>query len=148
MGHIIASHERGRVRDCAQIPHAVSKGALDVGLRTPAAIIAVAWSVAIAAAVVVLPSMPAVGVVALGLVLPALGLALALRPALIAIALAAALAGVARAELPAIDPHVAARAHVEAGQTAVIRGQVADDSRPAGGGAEVLGIPSAIAVDV
>jgi competence protein ComEC len=125
----------------------VSKGGLDVGLHTPAAIVAVAWSAAIGAAVVVLPSMPAVGIVALGLVLPALGLALAFRPALIAIALAAALAGVARAELPAIDPHVADRARVEAGHTAVIRGQVADDSRPAGGGAEVLVSPSAIAVD-
>jgi competence protein ComEC len=125
----------------------VSKGGLDVGLHTPAAIVAVAWSAAIAAAVVVLPSMPAVGLVALGLGLPALGLALALRPAVIAIALAAVLAGVARAELPAIDPHIADRARVEAGHTAVIRGQVGDDSRPAGGGAEVLVIPSAIAVD-
>ena len=119
----------------------------DLGLHTPAAVVAVAWSAAIAAAVVALPSTPAVGIVALGLVLPALGLALALRPAVIAIALAAALAGVARAELPAIDPHVADRARVEAGHMAVIRGEVADDSRPAGGGAEVLVIPSEIAVD-
>jgi len=125
----------------------VSKGGLDVGLHTPAAIVAAVWSAAIAAAVVVLPPAPAIGLVALGLALPALGLALAFRPALIAIALAAALAGVARAELPAIDPHIADRAHSEAGQAAVIRGVVADDSRPAGGGAEVLVIPSAIAVD-
>jgi len=125
----------------------VSKGGLDVGLHTPAAIVAVAWSAAIAAADVALPSLPAAGMVALGLVLPALALAFAFRPAVIAIALAAALAGVARAELPAIDPHVADRARVEAGHAAVIRGQVDDDSRPAGGGAEVLVIPSVIAVD-
>jgi len=125
----------------------VSKGGLDMGLHTPAAIVAVAWSAAIAAAVVMLPSTPGAGMVALALILPALGIALALRPAVIAIALAAALAGVARAELPAIDAHIADRARIEAGHAAVIRGQVADDSRPTGGGAEVLVIPSVIAVD-
>ena len=125
----------------------MSKGALDVGLRTPAFIVALAWSVGIAAAVVALPSIPALGAVALGLVVPALALTLALRPAVIAIALAAALAGVARAELPAVDPHLADRARLQAGHVAVISGQVADDSKPAGGGAEVLVIPSVIAVD-
>ena len=111
---------------------------LDVGIHTPAAVVAVAWSAAIAAAVVVLPSIPIAGMVALGLVLPALGLALAFRPAVIAIALAAALAGVARAELPATDPHIADRARAQAGHAAVIRGQIADDSRPTGGGAEAV----------
>ncbi|HEV2215987.1 MAG TPA: ComEC/Rec2 family competence protein [Candidatus Dormibacteraeota bacterium] len=123
------------------------KGALDIGLHTPAAIVALAWSAAIAAAVVVAPSMPVVGVVALGLVVPALILALVLRPAVIAIALAATLAGVARAELPVIDPHTADRAQAVAGHSAVIRGLVTDDSRPAGGGAEVLVVPAVIEVD-
>jgi competence protein ComEC len=125
----------------------VNKGGFDVGLHTPAAVVAIAWSAAIAAASVMLPAIPAVGVVALGLVLPALGLALALRPALIALALAASLAGVARAELPMVDQHVADRARVEAGHAAVVLGQIADDSRPAGGGAEVLVNPSVIEVD-
>ncbi|TMD76185.1 MAG: DUF4131 domain-containing protein, partial [Chloroflexi bacterium] len=59
----------------------------------------------------------------------------------------AALAGVARAELPAIDPFVADRARAEAGHAAVIRGKVADDSRSVGGGAEVLVVPSVVSVD-
>lgn len=100
-----------------------------------------------AAAVVAVPSLPLIGVVALALVVPAAALALALRPAVIALALAAALAGVARAELPATEPGLPDRAQALAGQAAVIRGEVADDSRPAGGGAEVLVIPSAMTVD-
>ncbi len=113
----------------------------------PAVIVATAWSIAVATAVVVVPGMPVVGMTALGLVVPALALSLALRPAVIAVALAAALAGVARAELPLTDTTVHDRAIAVAGHIAVIRGEVADDSRPAGGGAEVLVVPSAITVD-
>ena len=113
----------------------------------PAVIVATAWSAALAATVVLLPSTTVVGFVALGLVLPALLLALALRPAVIAVALGAALAGVARAELPATDASAATRAQAVAGHVAVMRGEVADDARPTGGGAEALVIPSAIVVD-
>lgn len=123
------------------------RGPLELNLRTPAAMVAIAWSVAIAAAVVILPSQPLVGAAALGFVLPALALALVARPAVIAIALAAALAGIARTELPPSDPSLAQRAVAVAGHSAVIRGAVADDSRPAGGGAEVLVNPTAVLVD-
>lgn len=120
---------------------------LELGLRTPAAIVAIAWSVAIAMAAVILPSQPIVGAIAIALTLPVLALALVARPAVIVFAVAAALAGVARAELPPSDPSLAQRAVAVAGHSAVIRGDIADDSRPAGGGAEVLTIPTAIAVD-
>ncbi|HET7467698.1 MAG TPA: ComEC/Rec2 family competence protein [Candidatus Dormibacteraeota bacterium] len=113
----------------------------------PAVIVATAWSVAIAAAVVAAPAGLLIGIATLALVVPVAVLALALRPAVIALALAAALAGVARAELPATDPGIQDRAHALAGRTAVVRGEVADDSRPAGGGAEVLVIPSAMSID-
>lgn len=120
---------------------------LELGLRTPAAIVAISWSIAIAAATVILPSRPLAGTIAIALTVPALALAVVARPAVIAIALVAALAGVARTELPASDPGLAARAMMVAGRSAVIRGDVADDSRPAGGGAEVLVTPTAMVVD-
>ena len=120
---------------------------LDLGWHTPAAVVAIAWSAAIATAVVAIPGHPVIGGVALGLALPALGLAFIARPALIAVALAAALVGVARAEFPAPDPGLADRAHAQAGHIAIVVGQVADDPKPAGGGAEVLIIPSAMAID-
>ena len=120
---------------------------LGIDPHTPAAIVAVVFSAVVAVAVVAAPSVPLVGWIALGLTLPALALALMLRPALIAFALAAALIGLARAELPGVDIHAADAARSEAGHVAVIRGQVADDSRPAGSGAEVLVAPTAIVVD-
>lgn len=128
-------------------PPANDTGTLSLGWHTPAAVVAIAWSLAVAAAVVALPSQPIVGGIALGLTLPALAMALVARPALVAVALAAALAGVARAEFPAPDPGLADRAHAQAGHVAVVAGEVADDPTPTGGGAEVLLIPSAIAID-
>ena len=117
-----------------------------MNLHTPAAVVAVAWSGAITVAVVALPSLPVTGFIALGLIVPVLALALFARPALIALALVAVLAGVARAELPASDPSLAVRARSLAGKAVVLAGTVIDDSRPAGGGAEVLVTPTGMLV--
>ena len=111
--------------------------------RYPALVLAMMWSVAVATTVVLAPSQPAAGVIALALAVPAIGLAVLLRPALLALALAAALLGVGRAELPAVDPQTQVRAAALAGSTAVVEGHVADDSRPVGGGQEVLVEPDA-----
>jgi competence protein ComEC len=104
----------------------------------PALVLALAWCAALAATVVLAPSEPWLGIVAVAAALPLAALAIFLRPALIALALAVALLGVARAELPPTDALAPARAHNLIGATAVITGRVADDSRPTGGGGEVL----------
>jgi len=114
--------------------------------RFPALVVAVTWSVALAAAVVLVPSQPILGALAIGLAIPCLGLALLVRPAVLAIALAFALVAVGRAELPAEDPQVGTRAMGVVGQTAVITGRVSDDSRPAAGGSEVLVEPDRISI--
>jgi competence protein ComEC len=113
-------------------------------VRSPALVVAAAWCCALACAVVLAPSQPVLGFVALALAIPCLGLALLLRPALIAIALAFALLGVARAELPAVDLQVPGRALAAAGQVVTITGRITDDSRPAAGGAEALVEPDQI----
>jgi competence protein ComEC len=115
--------------------------------RLPALVAALAWCGAIAAAVVLLPSQPFAGAIAVALALPVAALAFVTRPAIVALALAAALLGVGRAELPATDLHAAERAIAVAGHTAVIAGRVADDSRAAAGGAEVLIEPGEVLVD-
>jgi competence protein ComEC len=114
--------------------------------RVPLLVIAVSWSVALAAAVVIAPSQSWVGAVAVALAIPCLALAIAIRPAVLALALMAALLGVGRAELPALDPGAATRAVALAGQTATVTGRVADDSRVAAGGSEVLVEPDVILV--
>jgi len=91
-----------------------------------------------AATVVLAPNEPWLGALAIGAAVPLAALAIFIRPALAALALAIALLGVARAELPAADALAPARAHNIVGATAVITGRVADDSRPTGGGGEVL----------
>ncbi|HET7419453.1 MAG TPA: ComEC/Rec2 family competence protein [Candidatus Dormibacteraeota bacterium] len=106
--------------------------------RYPALVLAVAWCVAIAAAVVLVPMQPIFGVAALAAAVPAVALALFLRPALIALGLTVALLAVARTELPAVDPLTPSRAAAYAGDTVVMTGRVADDSRAVGRGAEVL----------
>jgi len=106
--------------------------------RYPALILALAWSAALAAAVVLIPSQPGIGALAIAAALPLLSLALFLRPAIIALALAVALLAVGRAELPPGDPAAEYRAAALAGTTVVMTGRVTDDSRPAGGGSEVL----------
>src|SRR5712692_1184520 len=127
-------HERRRIRHHAAVPGPVT--------RYPALILALAWSAALAAAVVLIPSQPGIGAVAIAAALPLMALALLLRPAIIALALAVALLAVGRAELPPVDPQIQVRAAVLAGSTVVVTGRVTDDSRPAGGGSEVLIEPS------
>jgi len=112
----------------------------------PALVIALAWSIAIAAAVVIAPSQSTIGAAAVALAIPCLALVIAIRPAVIALALMAALLGVGRAELPAADPSAATNAYALAGQTATVSGRIADDSRPAAGGSEVLVEPDLIVV--
>lgn len=114
--------------------------------RVPVLVIACSWSTALAAAVVLAPSESWIGAVAVALAIPCLALAVAIRPAVIALALTAALLGVGRAELPAPDPSAATRAVAVAGQTATIVGRVANDSRSAAGGSEVIVEPDLILV--
>jgi competence protein ComEC len=114
--------------------------------RFPALVVAAAWSAAVAAAVVLVPSQPILGAIATTLAIPCLGLALLIRPAVLAIALAFALMAVGRSELPPPDPQAAVRALAVAGQSAIITGRVADDSHPTGGGAEALVEPDRISI--
>jgi competence protein ComEC len=105
-----------------------------------------AWCTTLAATVVLAPNEPWLGIVAIAAAFPLAALALFLRPALVALAVAVAVLGVARAELPPADPLTPARAHYVAGDTAVITGRVADDSRPIAGGGEVLVEPERVQV--
>jgi competence protein ComEC len=119
-------------------------GGLHTLAQVPALVVALAWSAALALAVVIAPIQPWIGVAAVALAIPCLALAIAIRPAVLAFALMAALLGVGRAELPAADPNAATRAVLVAGQVATIAGRVADDSRAAAGGSEVLVEPTSI----
>jgi len=101
-------------------------------------ILALAWSAAIAAAVVLVPAQPALGVVAVAAAVPVVALAIVMRPALLALTVAVGLLAVARVELPPADASASARASSLAGATVVLTGRVADDARAAGGGGEVL----------
>src|SRR2546428_4257800 len=109
--------------------------------------IASSWSAALAAAIVLIPGQPALGAVAIGATVPLMALSLLVRPALIAFALVAALLAVGRAELPAVDAQIPLRAAALAGGSVALTGRVADDSRQAGGGAEVLVEPSRLLVN-
>jgi competence protein ComEC len=111
---------------------------------TPLAAACGAFCSGLALAMVALPGRPAVGFAALAM---AAGTALVAplgRPLMAGLALAAALAGVARAELPAADPGLAARAVLEAGRTVVVSGVAVDDPRAVAGGYELLVQPAAI----
>src|SRR5438874_3731121 len=123
-------HERSGLCRGAPLPDAVT--------RYPGLVLALAWSGAIAGAVVLMPSWSWLGVVGLGAALLLLALAVVLRPALLALAIAVALLAVARVELPVTDAQAPMRAASVAGQTAVMTGRVADDGRARGGGGEVL----------
>ena len=92
--------------------------------RYPGLFMALAWSAAIAAAVVLIPAQPAVGVLAVGAAVPIAALAFVLRPALVALTLAAALLGLGRAELPPADPLVPTRAVTFAGDIAAVSGRM------------------------
>jgi len=112
--------------------------------RFPALVVATSWCVGLAAAVVVAPSQPTLGVVAVALAIPCFALALVLRPALVCVAVASALLAVGRAELPAIDPQIPNRALSLAGRVAIVTGRVADDGRQTTSGGEVLVEPDRI----
>ena len=114
--------------------------------RLPAMWMSLAWSVALAAAEVLLPNQPSLGAALVAVSIPCAALALAIRPAVLVLMMVAALLGAARAELPPTDPGVAGRAAAVAGQTATLTGVVADDSRPAAGGSEALILPDQIVI--
>src|SRR5256712_1535019 len=109
--------------------------------------IASSWSAALAAAIVLIPEQPGFGAIAIAATVPLLVLSVVVRPALIAFARVAACLAAGRAELPAVDAQISLRAAVLAGGTAALTGRVADDSRQAGGGAEVLVEPSRLLVN-
>ncbi|MEP6752711.1 MAG: ComEC/Rec2 family competence protein [Candidatus Dormiibacterota bacterium] len=113
--------------------------------RYPALVVALAWCAALAGAVVLSPSQPTLGAIAIAIAIPCLALALLVRPAVIAIALAFALLAIGRAELPATDPLASARALAAAGQVVTITGRIVDDSHAAAGGSEALVEPNRIA---
>ena len=112
--------------------------------RFPALVVATSWCIALAAAVVLLPSQPTLGVFAVAIAIPCLALALVLRPAIVCIALAFALLAVGRAELPAVDAQIPDRAQGLAGRVAIITGRVADDGRQTAAGGEILVEPDRI----
>jgi competence protein ComEC len=114
--------------------------------RFPALVVATSWCVALTVTVVLAPDRPTLGVFAIALAIPCFALAVILRPAILTIALAFALLAVGRAELPASDPLAQTRAIALAGQIATITGRVGDDSRPSGGGGEVLVEPDRISI--
>jgi competence protein ComEC len=110
-------------------------------------VLSVAWSAAVAAAVVVLPVQPWMGALAAGAALPIAAVAFVLRPALVALAVAAAMLGVARVDLAAPDPSTPTRAVALAGDVATLTARVVDDARAVGGGGEVVVEPIALRVD-
>jgi competence protein ComEC len=114
--------------------------------RFPALVIATTWCIALSAAVVLAPSQPTLGFLAVALAIPCLALALVFRPALLTVALAFALLAVGRAELPPADPQTQSRATALIGRVATVTGRVADDARPSSGGGEVLVEPATIAI--
>ena len=121
-------------------------GLLGVATRLPALVMAIAWSAAIALAVVAVPGQPALGAILAGLALPVLAAATVVRPAIVLLAVCMALLAVARVDLPGADASARHRALAVVGQVAVVSGVVADDSRAAGGGGEVLVEPRAVLV--
>src|SRR3989442_15847428 len=109
---------------------------------------ALAWWGGVPGAVVLIPPRSWLGVVALGATLPLLAVAVVLRPALLAVAIAVALVAVARVELPVPDARAPGGAASVAGQTGVMTGRIADDSRARGGGGEVLVEPTQVQIGV
>lgn len=112
----------------------------------PLATCATAAAIGIALGTVLAPGLPWLGALALVGALAALGAALAVRPVLVPLALAAALAGLARSEVPAGDPTERLRAEDAAGVQVVIEGRVADDPRAVANGFQVLVEPSRVTV--
>jgi competence protein ComEC len=103
-----------------------------------------AFSAALALAILTVPGRPMLGVAALVLAVLTGGLAGMVRPLAVGLALAGALAGIARAELPAADASLGAQAMALAGRTVTVAGTAADDPKTAGGGYEVLLEPGSL----
>jgi competence protein ComEC len=99
---------------------------------------ALAWSAAIATAVVLAPGDGRIGVGALFAAALGAGAALVIRPAAVGLLAASALLGLARAELPGPDPGEAARATALAGRTVIVQGTVVDDPKISAAGYEAL----------
>jgi len=99
---------------------------------------AIAWSAAIAAAIVVAPGDGRIGVGALVAASLAAGAALVTRPAAVGLLAASALLGIARAELPGPDPGEAARAAGLAGRPVIVQGTVFDDPKIPAAGYEAI----------
>src|SRR2546427_9698801 len=109
--------------------------------RYPGLALALAWSAAIAGAVVLIPPRSWLGVVALGATLPLLAVAGGLRPALLAVAIAVALLAVARVELPVPGAPAPGGAAGVAGPTPGMTGRIGGRSPARGGGGGALGSP-------
>jgi len=111
---------------------------------TPLLAVCGAFSAALALTVLAIPGRPWIGVSALLLAVVTAGLAALVRPLAIGLAVAGALAGIARAELPAADPSLALRAAALAGRTVTVAGAAADDPKAVAGGYEVLLEPGSL----
>ena len=108
---------------------------------TPLLAVCGAFCAGLALAVLAVPGRPLLGAAALCLAFVAAGAATVVRPLALVLAIAGVLAGVARAELPAADPTLAARAAALAGQSVIASGSVSDDPKSVAGGYEVLLAP-------
>ena len=111
---------------------------------TPLLAICGSWCGALALTVLALPGRPLLGAAALAASMPVAGLAIVARPAAVFLAFAAALAGIARAELPVTDPTLAARAAALAGRSVVVSATAIDDPRALAGGYELLLSPGSL----
>jgi competence protein ComEC len=111
---------------------------------TPLLAVCGAFSGGLALAILAVPGRPLLGAAALCLAVVAAGGALVVRPVAVGLAVAGALAGVARAELPAPDPGLGARAAALAGQVVTASGTATDDPKAVAGGYEVLLTPKAL----
>jgi competence protein ComEC len=111
---------------------------------TPLLAVCGAFSAALSLTVLAIPGRPLVGVAALLLAVVTAGLAALVRPLAVGLAVAGALAGIARAELPAADPSLGARAAALAGATVTVAGAAADDPKAVSGGYEVLLEPGSL----
>jgi len=111
---------------------------------TPLLAVCGAFSAAVALTVLAVPGRPLIGVAAVLLAVVTVGLAALVRPLALGLAVAGALAGIARAELPAADPGLAQRAAALAGQTVTVAGAAADDPKAVAGGYEILLQPGSL----
>ena len=111
---------------------------------TPAVAICAAWSVSLLAGVVLLPGWPQAGALCIAGAFAAAAFAVVVRPLVVPLALVAACLGLARAELPAVDPGLPARAATFAGEQVVVEGKVADDPREQAGGYDALVEPAGV----